>query len=219
MNPFETPMEPEEEKKKFEVKPKPEVPEGGSEDINETENGQPLKHEIKDTQGNVIYREEKWYQKDQEPSEETLGGHRQQFFQHDEQGLVIEEVGQTLSTKEGDPKHENQWKVVTEWGDKNDKTQIGMIETGPDAGHKWKTNTEVAHDFGDGRKIVKETTEIMKQGQNPNKPKRGASEKIKFFKGKRWLGERTKDLESGRESKFLAAGVEKLPDWEKETNT
>ncbi|PIS42804.1 MAG: hypothetical protein COT24_01590 [Candidatus Kerfeldbacteria bacterium CG08_land_8_20_14_0_20_40_16] len=218
MKNYDIPPQPEEENKKLEIKPKPEIPKGGKENTSETENGQPLKHEILDENGNVIYHEEKWYQKDQTSSPETIGGHRQQFFQHDEQGRVVEEVGQSLSTKEGDPKHENQWKIVTEWGDKDDKTQIGIIETGPDAGHKWKTSKELIHDFGDGRKIVKETTEIIKQGKNPAKPSIGTTEKIKFFKGKQWLGERTKDS-SGKESKFLAAGVEKLPNWEDEINS
>jgi hypothetical protein len=221
MTPFETPgYLPEEEKaKKFEVKPKPEVPEGGSEQKQKAEKNKPEKNEIKDANGNVIHREEKWYEKDKKPTPETLKGHRQQFFKHDEQGRVVEEQGQALSTKEGDPKHENQWRIVTEWGEGDNRTRIGEIETGLDAGHKWKSSKELVHDFGDGRRIVKQTTEIMEQGQNKEKPAKGSkSEKIQFFKGKRWLGERVTD-EKGRETTQFGAGITKLPDWEKEINT
>lgn len=199
---------------KFQVYATPEITGEMRETVKTTENGQPLKKEIFDTKGNVIHRESRWYQDGQKPSPDTLAGHRQQFFSYDEQGRQVEELGQTLSTQEGDPKHENQWRVTTEYGEGGAKTQTGAIETGVDTGHSWKIGREVYKDFGDGRRILVETNEILEQGQNPNKPRAGViSRKLKYFDGNIWIGDRITNIQTGEESISLGKNIKQLPDW------
>lgn len=198
----------------FEIYTAPEITEGIQENIKTTENGQPLKKEITDTNGNVIYRESQWYQQDQEPAPDTLAGHRQQFFGYDDQGRQIEELGQTLSTQKGDSKHENQWRINTKYGEGESKIQTGIIESGADAGHAWRITRDVYKDFGNERRILIETNEILEQGQNPEKPIAGpVSQKLKFFDGHKWLGDKTKNMQTGEETENLAANVKQLPNW------
>lgn len=199
--------------KKFEIMPKPELQEDWTEDKTETENGQPLKHRVLDEKGNAVYKEDRWYQKGEVPSPETVGGHRQTFHTYDDQGRVVEEVGQTLSTAPDNPKHEQQWKTTYEHGEGGSCTETGEIETGKDAGHKWRKTKEVKH-LDSGRKIVTEKIEILAQGKNPEKSAPGkASVVVKYFKDKNWLGEKTTGKD-GEEYVKLASGVEELPTWE-----
>jgi hypothetical protein len=200
----------------FEAYAATEAVDGMEERTKKTENGQPLKREVADANGNTVYRESRWYQEGQDPSADTIAGHRQQFFEYDDQGRQVEELGQTLSTQEGDPKHENQWRVSSEYGEGGEKTQTGMIESGVDAGHSWKMERKVKEDFGDGRRILIETNEILEQGKNPEKAEAGpVSEKLKFFDGSKWVGDKVTNMQTGEVSEFLASGVEKLPNWSK----
>ena len=199
--------------KKFEIMSKPELKDGWDENTTETENGQPLKHRIFDEKGSAVYKEDRWYQEDQEPSPDTIGGHRQNFFTYDDQGRAVEEIGQTLSTAPDHPKHEQQWKTTYEHGEGGSCTTTGEIETGKDAGHKWQSTKEVQH-LDDGRKIVTEKTKILEQGNNSEKPEPGpVSEVVKYFKDRKWLGEKSTDKE-GNEHINLAGSVEELPNWE-----
>ena len=69
-------------------------------------------------------------------------------------------------------------------------------------------------DFGDGRKIKRETTEVLEQGQSQNKPEKGAKFiKTMFFEGGSWIGEEVEHPD-GHKTQQLAGGVEKLPTWE-----
>ncbi|MFA6392096.1 MAG: hypothetical protein WCW66_05120 [Patescibacteria group bacterium] len=208
------PGESDESKINFNVFEPPELTDGMQERVKQTENGQPLKKEMVDANGNVLHREERWYQKDQEPSPDTLAGHRQQFFGYDDQGRQIEELGQTLSTQVGDPKHENQWRINTQYGEGDSKTQTGKIESGVDAGHSWKITRDVYKDFGDGRRILIEATEILEQGQNPEKPEVGPiSQKLKYFDGNKWVGDKIKNMQTGEETETLAKDAKQLPNW------
>jgi hypothetical protein len=204
----------EDEERKFEVYQAPELTDGMQENIQQTENGQPLKREVIDAKGNIIHREARWYQQGQEPSPDTLAGHRQQFFGYDEQGRQIEELGQTLSTQENDPKHENQWRINTEYGEGDSKTQTGRIESGIDAGHAWRISRDVYKDFGDGRRILIEVNEILEQGQNPDKPAVGPiSQKLKYFDGQTWIGDRITNMQTGEETETVAKNIKQLPNW------
>ena len=205
------------EPKKFEVLPPPEVTENHTEQKLKEQNGQSHIYKISNEKGQLIYKRSSWYDKptpEPDPEKDIPVSDRQQFFTYDEQSRVTEKFGQTLSTKEGDPKHENQWRINHEYGEGGQHAQTGIIETGPDAGHSWQTTIETVKDFGNGRRIVKETNTILEQGQNPNKPEKGTGfEKLKYFEGGKWLGETTTNLKTGETSEFLAPDVEKLPDW------
>lgn len=200
--------------KKFEARTKPELGEGYTENSQKTENDQPLKYEVFDEKGNVIYREVRWYRKSETPSQETMGGHRQHFFKYDDQNRVTEEVGQALSTKPGDPEHEKQWRNSIEYGEDDSCVKTGTIETGPDTGHKWQAMSETKR-LEDYRRIVTEITKILEQGQNLEKPDPGLTSKaVRYFKGREWLGTKTTDLRTNQEYENLAQGTKKLPDWE-----
>lgn len=194
--------------------PRPEMKEGYKTARTQTENGQTLTEDILDQNNNLIHRDERWYQEGQAPSPEFVGGHRQTFYTYDEEGRPKDVIGQTLDTQPGDAKHENQWHLAHQYDGGRD-TVTGTIEHGQDKGHKWSKTEEVIKDFGDGRKIIKETTEILDQGQNKKRPAAGEKhEKLKYFEGDKFIGEVSTNLNTGETSKpWLAEGIEKLPDW------
>ncbi|PIY96883.1 MAG: hypothetical protein COY66_02480 [Candidatus Kerfeldbacteria bacterium CG_4_10_14_0_8_um_filter_42_10] len=211
---FDMPPRASEEEEKFEIKPKPEIPEGGRENKIDAENGQPLKYEVLDEGEHVTYREERWYQKDQVPSPETMGGHRQQFFQYDDQGRVTEEFGQTLSTEEGDPKHENQWRNTHQYPEDGGHILKGVIEHGKDKGHEWQTTT-TEQPLGENGKVVIETNEILEQGQNLEKPEKGTIfEKRKYFDSAGvWVGNENIDHQTGEITHNFPKDATELPEW------
>jgi len=198
--------------KQFELMAPPEAKPGYSANVSETENGEPLNRTITDEKGRTIYYEEYWYVKDKVPSPDSLGGHRQEFSDYDPKGRVSTEVGQNFPD---DPKHkDHQWKIEHSYGEEDGShTMSGVIETGPEAGHRWKTIEQI-RDLDATRRIIVETTEILEQGKSQDKPVAGSVfRKTKFFENDEYLGEKA-ELPDGQVKPTLAPGVEELPNWQ-----
>lgn len=210
-----------EAEKKFEVMKQPEVTENHTEQKLKEQNDQSHIHEISNEEGRLIYKRSSWYDKptpEPDPEKDIPISDRQQFFTYDKQNRVTEEIGQTLSTKEGDPKHENQWRNTTEYT-KDGQTTTGKIETGPDTGHTWEETKKEIKKFKDGRRIIEVMNTITAQGQNLKKPEKGAQfRKVKYYdKRGKWLCEQVYHLggsQKGQVTEQFADGVEKkIPDW------
>ena len=209
-----------ESEKKFEVMSPPEVTENHTEQKLKEQNDRSHIHEISNEKRQLIYKRSSWYDKptpEPDPEKDIPISDRQQFLTYDEQNRVTEELGQTLSTNEGDPKHENQWRTTTEYT-KDGQTPTGKIETGPDSGHTWQEIEKEIKRFDDGRRIVEVMNTITAQGQNMKKPEKGDQfKKVQYWMGNKWLCEQVYHLggsKKGQVTEQFADGVEKkIPDW------
>jgi len=198
------------EAKQFEALSPPEVRKGWSEIKKETGNSQPMRHEITDAEGRRIFIRETSYQDGNDPSPETRKSDWQQFTdKYDNQGRALEVRSQKLM-----PGQENTTYLQHEYNDQSGtQTTMGKIEAGLDAGHEWKTSREIVKDFGDGRVIKRETTEVMQQGQNPNKPALGSKfTKTMYLENGGWLGEEVLHPD-GKITVQLKNKIDKLPNW------